>query len=445
MKLLLSFSLALPIALTGMIANPDLPNLWTSYFGDETPGYVTAKVTVEDISRSVVATGNLQAVATVEISSQLSGQISEVSADFNDVVRAGTALAVLDQRGFQAKVTQARAELQMARENVALIEAKIDRVREAENEAIVTRDVFAARVRQAEIRAENAAARLARADRLSTLGATSGAGLEDAQAENAARQAELAEAQAQARAHQHVVSSSAAARRETEAELRNFEAGLPLREAALTLAELDLERSVIRSPIDGIVIGRNVEPGQTVAASLDAPVLFTIAGDLSKMEIHANIDETDIGLLAVGQKATFSVDAYPSESFAATVSEIRKSARRIQSVVSYTVVLEAGNPTGRLLPGMTSTVTITVERSGPSLTLPLSALSYRPEEAEQQLKGPAIWVLDQAGHAIARRVELGTDDGRRIAVSGGGLRPGDRVIVGQGVTAPANKTPGGAP
>ncbi len=443
MKLVLSLVFAVPIAVTGMIFGHDLPPLWAYYFGYETRDYITAEVTVDSIRRSIVATGNLQAVATVEISSQLSGQISELPADFNDVVQAGTALAVLDQRGFQAKVIQARAELQMARENVALFKAKIDRVRETEQEAIVTQDVFAARVQQAEIRAENATAQLARAERLSRLGATSGAGLEDAKAENAAREAELAEAEALARAHQHVISSGSAALREAQAELRNFEAGLPLREAALTLAELDLERSVIRAPIDGIVIDRNVEPGQTVAASLDAPVLFTVAGDLSQMEIHASIDETDIGHLALGQNATFTVDAYPGENFVAIVSEIRKSARRIQSVVSYTVVLKAENPQGRLLPGMTSTVTIAVEEAGPSLTLPLAALSYRPDGVDRQLNGQVIWILDQQGVAVARTVALGADDGRRIAVSGGNLRRGDKVIVGHGVTAFANASPEG--
>ncbi|HSF96581.1 MAG TPA: biotin/lipoyl-binding protein, partial [Thermohalobaculum sp.] len=262
-------------------------------------GYLTAEVGLGTIRQSVVATGALQAVTTVEVSSQLSGQIARLAADFNDPVAAGQELAALDRRGFEARVAQAEAELAMARANVAILSATLEKALGVEDEAKARRQVFDARTDRAQVGLALAERGLGRADRLAEKGTATLAAVEDARSARDAAAAELREAQALATAHEHLVASSEAGRREAEAELSNARAALPLREAALQLARLDLERSTIRAPIDGIVIGRNVEPGQTVAASLDAPVLFTIAGDLSAMNIHANIDETDIGEIAV--------------------------------------------------------------------------------------------------------------------------------------------------
>jgi HlyD family secretion protein len=397
--------------------------------GDRGAGetYLTSEVTTAIIRRSVVATGTLQAVTTVEVSSQLSGQIARVWADFNDAVTQDQPLAELDRRGFEARVAQAEAELQMARENVAILTATLEKARGIADEAAARRRVFTARIDRVRVGLEAGARELARAEQLAGRGATAAAAVEDARSTRDAAAAELREAEALAEAHEHLIASSTAGRHEAEAELANARAALPLRDAALTLARLDLERSTIRAPIGGVVVGRNIEPGQTVAVSLDAPVLFTIAGDLGAMEIHANIDETDIGEIAVGQTAEFTVDAYPGRSFAAQVTEIRKAARLVHGVVTYTVVLETANPEGLLLPGMTSTVRIAVDEAGPGPAVPLASLRFAPEGRSAP---GTVWVLGTAGIA-PRAVTLGPDDGTDVAVLAGDLVAGERVITGQ--------------
>jgi HlyD family secretion protein len=401
--------------------------------------YLTAEVATGRIRRTVSATGALQAVTTVEVSSQLSGQISRLDADFNDPVRVGQALATLDQRGFEARVVQAESEVQMARENAAILSAKLDEARGLEDEAGMQRKVFGARIDLARIELDAAQRQFIRADRLAARGAAAVATVEDTRSARDAAAAKLREAEALAIAHEHAVASRQAGRREVEAELANAEAALPLRDAALVLARLDLERSTIRAPIDGVVVGRNVEPGQTIAASLDAPVLFTIAGDLAKMEIHANIDETDIGAIAVGQAAEFTVDAFPGQTFPARVSEIRKAARLVQGVVTYTVVLQTENPDGLLLPGMTSIVRIAVEETGAVRTVPLAALRFTGDGAVGEAgAGKTLWVLEGDGNIEPRKVAFGLDDGSVVAVLDGDLAAGERVVTGR-VPHPAGR------
>jgi HlyD family secretion protein len=279
---------------------------------------------------------------------------------------------------------------------------------------------------------------LSRTQTLASRGTAAASLVEDSQSARDSAAAQLREAEAVAAAHEHMVASSRAGRREAEAELANANAALPLHEAALELARLDLHRSTIRAPIDGVIVGRNVDRGQTVAVSLEAPILFTIAGDLAQMEIHANIDETDIGEIAVGQPADFTVDAYPGNAFAARVSEIRKAARIVQGVVTYTVILETSNPDGLLLPGMTSTVRIVVEDLGPVATVPLAALRFVPDGRGADSAQPSgnandqtVWVLDAGGNPQPRSLVLGVDDGRNVAVLGGNVTDGERVITGR--------------
>ena len=402
--------------------------------------YLTTEVATGRVRRTVSATGSLEAVTTVEVSSQLSGQISRLDADFNDAVVAGQALATLDQRGFEARVVQAQSEARMARENVAILSAKLDEARGLEDEADAQRKVVAARVDLARVELDAAERQFTRVDRLAGRGAAAVATVEDARSARDAATAKLREAEALAIAHEHTVASRQAARREAEADLSNAEAALPLSEAALVLARLELERSTIRAPINGVVVGRDVERGQTVAASLDAPVLFTIAGDLAKMEIHANIDETDIGAIAVGQAAEFTVDSFPGRTFPALVGEIRKAARPVQGVVTYTVVLQTENSDGRLLPGMTSIVRIAIEETGAVRTVPLAALSFTGDGAvDEALAGETtLWVLKGDGKIEPRNVAFGLDDGSVVAVLGGNLAVGERVVTGR-VPHPAGR------
>ena len=390
-------------------------------------GYVTQPSSIGVIRRTISATGSLKARSTVDVSSQLSGQIARVEADFNDVVKKGQLLAELDRRGFEARVTQAQAEAAMARETIAILSTRRDRAQRRLDESVVQRRVLAARIDKARAASAAAAPRRARTETLQRQDAATITAVEDARAAHETAEAAVREAEALAAAHEHAVGSLEAGLREAQAELVNARAALPLRDAALDLVQLDLERSAIRSPIDGVVVKRAVEPGQTVAVNLEAPVLFTIAGDLSKMEIHANIDETDVGEISVGQRAVFGVNAFPERTFSAAVVKIRKAAQLIQGVVTYTVVLETENPDGRLLPGMTSTVRIVVEEVGPALTVPLAALRFAPEG--EGAAGGRIWVLTPDGRIESRALVFGADDRRDIAVLEGPLVEGEAVIL----------------
>ena len=390
--------------------------------------YVTQPSSIGVIRRSISATGTLKARSTVDISSQLSGQIASVNGDFNDIVRQGQVLAELDRRSYEARVSQAQAEVAMARDNIDMLSARRDQAQGKLDEAKAQREVYAARIDKARAAAALAVSRRTRGETLQRQGAGTVSAVEDARAAHETADATLREAVADAAAHEQATASLDAALREAQAELVNARAALPLRDAALDLARLDLERSAIRSPIDGVIVKRAVEPGQTVAASLDAPVLFTIAGDLSKMEIHANIDETDVGQLAPGQHAAFTVGAYPERTFLATITKIRKSGQLVQGVVTYTAILETENPDGRLLPGMTCTVRIVVEEVGPVLKVPLASVRFVPPD-EGAATGQGVWVLTPDGRIDRRDVRLGPDDERDIAVLDGHLAAGERVIL----------------
>lgn len=394
---------------------------------EQKAGYVTQPSAIGVIRRTISATGSLKARQTVDVSSQLSGQIARVLVDFNDTVKEGQVLAELDRRGFEARVAQAEAEATMARENIAILSTRRDRAQRRLDESAAQRLVMAARIDKARAGMGAAAPRRSRMETLQQNDAVTVAAVEDARATYKAAEAAVREAEAVAAAHEHAVASLEAELRGAQAELVNARAALPLRDATLDLARFDLERSFIRAPIDGVVVKRAVEPGQTVAVNLEAPVLFTIAGDLSKMEIHANIDETDVGEIAPGQMATFGVNAFPGRSFSATVTKIRKSAQLLQGVVTYTVILETENSDGRLLPGMTSTVRITVEEVGPVLTVPLAALRFVPD-GEAAVDG-RIWVLAADGRPELRAVVLGSADRRDVAVVDGQLREGEAVIL----------------
>jgi len=226
----------------------------------------------------------------------------------------------------------------------------------------------------------------------------------------------------------------------------NARASIPQREALLELAEIELQRTVIRAPIDGIVIRRNVSEGQTVAASLEAPTLFTIAQDLTEMELHARIDETDIGRVKVGQPAEFTVDAHPGRVFEGRVTQIRKAPEVVQNVVTYTVVIETRNDERRLLPGMTANIRVLVMESEPVLKLPLAALAFRPgaiPAADDTGGGPGrgetVWTLDAGGEPRPVTVTTGARDRSHVALAAGPLAPGDRVITNE-VTQQAGRS-----
>ena len=275
--------------------------------------------------QAISATGSLEAVTTVNVGSQTSGSVQTLYADFNDIVRKGQTLARLDPSLFQTQVEQAEANLVRA-------EADVERLEVARDAAKLALD---------------------RTARLAGKQLVSDADLETAQAALAS----------------------------AEAQVRSSEASVAQSKASLNQAKVNLEHTVITSPIDGIVVSRAVDTGQTVAASMQAPTLFVLAADLTQMHVNASIDESDVGQIEAGQPVAFRVDAYPSETFAGRVAQVRLQAVVSQNVVTYAAVIDVENPELKLKPGMTATVTIEVARRADALIVPAAALRFKPTAA----------------------------------------------------------------
>ena len=300
---------------------------WSFGNGAKESPYITGRVQRGDIIQVVSATGTLQAGVTVQVGSQVSGTIAKLHTDFNSQVKKGQVIAELDQAKFKARVDEEKASLRSAQANMAKTKVTLEDTRR----------------------------NLARATELRNRDLISQSELDAAQTafEAAAAQFEVAKAQvAQA-------------------------------QAALNQAAVDLGNTIIRSPVDGIVISRNVDVGQTVAASLQAPTLFTIANDLSKMEVHANVDEADIGNVWEGQEVTFTVDAYPTRRFTGKVSQVRNAPTTVQNVVTYNAVVGIDNRELLLKPGMTANVEFLVSRKSDVLRIPNVAIRFKPPSEKQ--------------------------------------------------------------
>jgi len=345
----------------------------------------TSAIERRDLQRVVASSGRIAPLVTVEVGSQLSGQIEEINADFNDEVTAGDLLARIDPQTFQTRVEEAQASLEVARAQVAVARANVQRS-------------------LAELNAAERA--FARAEELRQRGTFSEAQYDAAETSFESARAGLAV---------------------SRANLRNAQATLQQRTANLESAQVDLERTFIRSPIDGVVIDRQIDEGQTVAASFNAPVLFLIAQDLSRIQIEAEIDEADIGQIDEGQAVTFDVDAYPGQDFSGDVVQVRLAANDEQNVVTYTVVIEAANPGGRLLPGMTANVTIVTGEVEGVLAAPNSALRFAPRGAAESLvvaaeggrqgggrRGGGGGQMDAMMDRLAEQLEM-TDEQREAA------------------------------
>lgn len=325
--------------------------VWSGSAGrKDAPVWRTAKVERGALVAAVSAAGTLAPVTTVQVGSQVSGQIKELLADFNSEVKAGQPIARLDPDSFEARVAQAAAEVEVARAAVMVQQANMLRARtDTDRAAVGATDAEREFNRKRDL-AERGAGTAAERDRqeASALGAR--ASLQGARASQLMADAQLASAMAT----------------------------LKQREAALRQAQIDLDRTVIRAPVDGTVIQRNIDAGQTVAASLQAPVLFTIAQDLREMQIETSVDEADIGRLREGMPATFTVDALPGREFSGAIRQIRKAAQVVQNVVTYTVVITADNSENRLLPGLTANVRIIADQRDSTLKVPNAALRFRP-------------------------------------------------------------------
>ncbi|MCX6829823.1 MAG: efflux RND transporter periplasmic adaptor subunit [candidate division Zixibacteria bacterium] len=375
--------------------------LWSGN-GDNKITYRTEKVDRGDITVSISATGNLYAVTTVQVGSQVSGTIAKLYTDFNSVVKEGDLLAQLDPTFLQATVNEQRANVDRAQAQVNDAQRTLNRAQQLFDKSLVA---------QSELDAATTA-------------------------------------------------------------LETTQAGLKQARASLDRAEVNLKYATIRTPISGVVISRNIDIGQTVAASFQAPTLFTIANDLRKMQVQASVDEADIGNVKVGQKVTFRVDAYPDEMFEGIVSQIRLSPEINQNVVTYNVVIDVNNPDQKLMPGMTATVSIEVADRDNVLRVPIQAVRFTPPEAKTNLRGgmgeaPSdqgrsgqetaanrdnagaggkmsansnqgrVWILFD-GKPKAVRLVRGLQNTRHVEVMDTELKEGDDVIVGMSGGAEAS-------
>lgn len=379
------------LALAGLLSG------WWLLSGDaDAIAYDTTPVTRGNLVVQVTATGSVQPTTQVDVSSELSGTLAVVEVDYNDRVEVGQVLARLDDTKFRANAANAEAQLAAAQGRLLQAEATL---REAE----------AAWESQSELDRRGISSR------------------------NSSVTAQ-------------------AARDRAAAAVDIARADLTLAEANLSIARADVDKAALRSPIRGIVLNRTAEAGQIVASSLNAPVLFTLAEDLSRMELRVDVDEADIGRVTAGQTAEFTVDAYPGRSFPARITQVRYAPETLDAVVTYKAILGFENPDGLLRPGMTATATITVAEAADALLVPNAALRYAPPAAAEESEGGsgliglimprrpaatrgeasgrAVWVL-RGGTPVEVPVIPGDSDGTRTAVSGEGLAEGDAVITAQ--------------
>ena len=364
--------------------------------------YVAVEADRGEVVRVVSASGKLRALNTFKIGSEVSGQVTAVYVDFNSPVKAGQVLAVIDGTRPRARVAQTGAQVNFAQATLAQAQAAIGRAR---TDVEIQEREFARRKQLAE------------------RGFISKAAIDQAQNNVSTARAALKTAIAQAQSGQAQIAQSS---------------------AELSSAQLDLRRTRILAPASGVVVNKLIEPGATVAASFQTPNLFEIAADTSRMLVEASVDEADIGQVQVGQQVRFTVDAYPDESFPATVRQIRKSATETQNVVSYLVILDVDNSSGKLLTGMTANVDIITGRKPTALRVPVAATRFRPRPADRPKeedkakasasksaapKAVAVWVVGADPYKpVRRRVTLGLEGEEFVEVVSG-LRPGEKVLT----------------
>ena len=404
-------------------------------FGSDPPMFRYAAIQRGSIEQTITVTGALQPVKTIEVGSQLSGQISKVYVDFNDNVRKDQPLAQIDPRSFAAKVDEAKAAIEMARANVELEQAKLDRGKIDLENARGTRAVLAAKLDSAQAVKASAQRTLQRKLALQSQNVVATTTVEDAQTDFTARLAQEREAEVLVTLNAYAVEGATADVRRIEAELQQARTAVPEKEAILRAAEADLDRTIIRSPIDGVVVGRFINEGQTLAVGLEARTAFLVAHRLEDMEIHAQVDEADIGRIAAGQRAHFTVDSYPDRRFEAIVRQVRKAPQTQQHVVTYTVVLSTSNLDGALLPGMTALVKIVVDRQDDVLKVPVAALRFQPSGTQPSTTQgrDGVWLRTPTGSLKRIAVTVGTDGAEQVALKSGDLTEGSQVAVGQAI------------
>jgi HlyD family secretion protein len=408
---------------------------WMSGFAEPAGAsrYVTSPVKAEEVVKTVMATGSLIPSVNVEVGSVLSGQISKLHVDFNDKVTKGQVLAELDDRSYAFAANASRAAMEGAKSEIGGFEARVKRaildLWQAEHQL----PVFSARVDSAKISFETAERDYKRKAWLHERETATVTDVQNTQARRDSLAATLREAEANLSNQTGLIASARADVDKARADLAAAQAGEVRLESQWLSAMVDLERTKLRSPIDGVILGRTITEGQALATGLEAKTLFIIAGDLGNMEINARIDESDIANIKEGQPATFTVDAFPGRSFIATVKQIRMSPQVVSNVVTYTVVLKTTNPDGALLPGMTVLASIVTQRIPAATTVPMAALRYKPRAStasrtDSVNRAESLWVL-RDGAPMALSVVKGAEDGTNVAVTSNELRSDDLVIV----------------
>jgi HlyD family secretion protein len=406
--------------------------------------YRTAKADRGEIVATVSATGTINPTTTVIVGSQLSGQVVEILADYNSEVKAGQVVARLNQDQIRARLDAARADLAQMRAQKLVVEGQIEKVRAETEKARAAQTDMEAQVTRNEALLADSDRIYKRQNDLRTRGFAADAAVDTARATRDAQDAALTSARAQVSSAKAALLGLAADLQVAQANLVAVGAQIQQREAAVRQIEVDLQNSEIKSPVNGVVVQRNVELGATVAASLQAPTLFLIADDLSRMEIAANIDETDVGRIKAGQRATFTVNAFPGRSFEGTVKMVRLGSQNVQNVVIYTTIISIENPRRELLPGMTANLRIETERRDDVVRIPNAALRWRPPSlADQPLvrngSAPAAPQRRASGgnsaeflEAIKTEIKPGADQLREVEAAFADMRKSFLAGAGDG-------------
>lgn len=424
---------------------------WAIRGRSDDPTYLTAEAQRGSITSVVQATGTINPLTTVPVGSYVSGTVQYVFADFNSRVEAGQVLAQLDPEVYQAQVIQARGNLENAIANEKNLEATIT----AQEAVIKTNEANLERLKAADVYSR------ANTQRILDL-ARDGVFSKD-QADQA--QSGLNQSQAQVRAAEAQLNQSIAQLGETRAQVEQAKAQMKTMQGALALAEANLRYCTIVSPIDGIVVAKNVTVGQSVAASLQAPVVFSIAQDLTRMQVSAATDESDTGNIKIGTEATFQVDAFPSVTFTGRVSAIRLNATTIQNVVTYSTIINFENPDGKLLPGETAYATLPTGDVSDTVKIPNAALRFTPSLSVAALRQlyeenhiPAaattshvggwrvVWKPEANGTIRPMAVRTGITDYTYTQLISGEVKSGELLATGeQGAGNSGGASPAGAP
>ena len=399
-------------------------------------GYETVAVERGSVQASVTATGTLNAVVDVQVGSQVSGNIKALYADFNTKVTKGQLVAEIDPQVFQTQVDQATAALAAVHSASLTAAAQVQKAKSDLAGTMASEKGVESVLAKDQANALNARNQFLRQDTLFKSGIISQTDHDLAKAAVDAAEAQVGADQAQIAAAKQTIQSAQAQVTVAQDQLISAQAQERQSQASLAQAKANLDHTKITAPVDGTVIARRMDVGQTVAASFSAPTIFEIAQDLTKMQLDTNVDESDVGNISAGQRATFTVDAYQGTTFRGQVTAVRKAPISAQNVVTYDVVISVSNPDLKLFPGMTANARIMTTKLDDTLKVPNSVLRNHPTAAmlaqlglPQSQAGKQQVYVKRNGKLQAVPVTFGLSDGRFTAVTAGDLREGDQVVA----------------